>query len=754
MAQDPSNFCHSGRLSRWCKLYALVMNRFLVRALGATLFVSAFLLFWCQPMVGKMVLPYLGGAAAVWTTCVLFFQAMLLAGYVYAHLLGRIPNVRAQIGVHLAVLLLPLLFLPLSFAGGVGGAAFEHPAASLLGKLLTTVGVPFFVISTTAPLLQSWLARTEDKAARDPYFLYAASNLGSLLALLVYPFWVEPRIGVTAQSAVWTAGYALLTAMIAISAGIVWRTAGRGMRGGSAEAAPNADILDPAWRTRLSWVFLALVASGLMLAVTNHITSNLASAPFLWILPLAIYLLTFIVAFAPSLHMSSARVSRLIPVVLLGLFPMVCADVIAPPGLNWILIALHLLLLYAGALLCHTKLAEGRPDSRYLTEFYLWISLGGVFGGLFTATLAPLLFRTVLEYPLLVAALAFLRSSSVKDYQPNDADWNYPAVVAVAITLIWLLFRNTNIDSDVSVPALVHTGLLFVAYKFRTRPIRFALTLTIMMIAYNITLPQYIEGAQRVYVTRNFFGVKKVLLNGTFKSLLHGDTTHGVENTLYPGVPTSYYHLSGTMGHIMNRIGRPLPRIGVLGLGIGTMAGFVTPERHITFFDIDPQVETIARSFFGFLPKCSGDCTVVIGDGRLEVQRMPDNSFDMLMLDAFSSDAIPSHLMSREAIRMYLTKIAPDGILLIHVSNRYLNVDKLAEQLVLDAGLVAFQRSDTPGAFLKEGKSSTNHVIAARRVEDLADLPNLAGWKRIGQAPGVRVWTDDYSSLLDLVRWH
>ena len=728
------------------------MNRFLVRALGATLFLSAFLLFWCQPMVGKMVLPYLGGAAAVWTTCVLFFQAMLLAGYIYAHLLGRLTSLRAQIAIHLTVLMAPLVFLPVAFSGGVGDNAFTHPAVTLLLKLLTTVGVPFFVISTTAPLLQNWLARTDDEAARDPYFLYAASNLGSLLALVIYPFWVEPQIGIAAQSRVWTAGYGLLFAMIAISAGIVWRKAGEART--KAADIPEAIQPSPSTRTRAMWIFLAFLASGLMLAVTNHITSNLASAPFLWILPLAIYLLTFIVAFAPSLHMSSVRVSRLISVVLLGVFPLVAADIIAPPGLNWILIAVHLVLLYVGALLCHTRLAESRPHPQHLTEFYLWMSVGGVLGGLFTATLSPMIFNTVLEYPLIVVALAFLRVPEQKDYKPVDADWNYPALVAGAITIVWVVFRKTNIDADVSVPALVHTSLLFVAYQFRTRPIRFALTLAIMMVAYNITLPQYIEGAERVSVTRNFFGVKKVLKKGTFMSLLHGDTTHGMENTDHPGVPTSYYHLSGTMGHIMNQMGRPLPRVGVLGLGIGTMAGFITPERHITFFDIDPQVETIARTYFGFLPQCDKDCTVLTGDGRLEVNRLPDNSFDMLMLDAFSSDAIPSHLMSREAIQMYLTKIAPDGILLIHVSNRYLSVDKLAIQLVLDAGLVAFQRMDTPGEFLKEGKSSTNHVIAARRIEDLGNLPSLPGWKRVTEAPGVRVWTDDYSSILDLVRWH
>jgi len=323
----------------------------------------------------------------------------------------------------------------------------------------------------------------------------------------------------------------------------------------------------------------------------------------------------------------------------------------------------------------------------------------------------------------------------------------------VAITIIWTVFRQTNVDADSTVPALVHSTFVFVAYKFRQRPLRFALTLTILIIAYTMTLPQYVERAERVFVTRDFFGVKKVMKNGTFRSLLHGDTTHGLENSASPGVPTSYYHPTGTMGHIMNLMGRPLERIGVLGLGTGTMAGYIAPGRHITFFDIDPQVEMIARNYFTFLPKCGQDCSVIIGDGRLELQRMPDSSFDMLMMDAFNSDAIPAHLISREAVQMYLAKLAPDGILLIHVSNRYLDVQMLAEQLVLDAGLVAFQRNESAGELAKEGKTGTNHVIAARRVEDLAHIPALPGWNRVSEPPGIRVWTDDYSSLLDLVRW-
>jgi hypothetical protein len=297
----------------------------------------------------------------------------LLLGYVYAHLLARLPSVRLQIAVHVCVLLTPLAFLPLTFATGIGEAAFERPALALLRSLTITVGVPFFVVSTTAPLLQNWLARTDETAGKDPYFLYAASNAGSLLALLLYPFAVEPRIGVNAQTDIWSTGYGLLIALVAVTAGLVWRSAGTTSRSHKAtESEPR-----PAWKTRLFWILTAFIASGLMLAVTNHITSNLAAAPFLWILPLAIYLLTFIVAFSPRLKVGSERVSRILPIILLALFPVVVADVIAPPGLNWVLIVLHLVLLYAGALLCHARLI--RVISPNSISGWRWVAFWVVF---------------------------------------------------------------------------------------------------------------------------------------------------------------------------------------------------------------------------------------------------------------------------------------------------------------------------------------------------------------------------------------
>ena len=654
-------------------------------------------------MVGKMLLPWLGGAAGVWTTCVLFFQAMLLAGYVYAYLLSRIPDSRKQILIHGVVLLIPFAFLPVRFSG-------TSSQSGLLVQLLVSAGVPFFAVSTTAPLLQSWYARANSSLSNDPYFLYAASNAGSLLALIAYPVLVEPAFGVLFQNRLWLVLYALLVPLMIVTASLAWKK-------------PQPEAVDgksgvlhrPTLKNRLYWTLAAFVPSALMLAVTNHVAANLASVPFLWTIPLAIYLLTFILAFARRWRASSARVSRLIPVVLLAMFPLVAAGVIAPPGINWIVIGGHLLLLYCGALLCHTRLAEKRPAAQHLTEFYFWIALGGVLGGVFTATLAPLVFSTVFEYPLLVAMLPFFRAVKAD----KDRPW-IPLLFGLTLLATWIVFRITGADKSTETLALAHTALIFVCYKFKEHLRRFAFSFAILMVAYALILPPYIEGGDRVYITRNFFGVKKVLEDRTthLRKLLHGDTIHGIESRdpARMGQPLSYYHTTSNVGQVIDMLrsrGRA-QRIGVIGLGSGSMAAYASADLHVVFFEIDPSVEKMARDYFTFLPRCMANCEVQLGDGRLELVKAPDASFDLLMLDAFSSDSIPAHLLSKEALQLYLAKLKPDGILLFHTSNRYLDVQKLVSALVADAGLIGFSRFDDAGSLRQEGKTNSSHVVAAR----------------------------------------
>ncbi len=734
--------------------------------LGLTLFLSAFLLFCCEPMVGKMVLPILGGAASVWTTCVLFFQSMLLLGYVYTHILGKLKRVRDQILVHGSLMVLALAFLPLRFSVGSSQPS-EAPVTWILQHLFMSVGVPFAVISATAPLLQHWLTRTPSASGRDPYFLYATSNAGSLLALLVYPVLLEPRFGVSGQSRLWQDAYGLLLAMVGFSALLIWRESR--FAKSDASMAGETDI-PPAWKTRFHWMAAAFLPSALMLAVTNHISLNIGSVPFLWVVPLAVYLLTFIMAFARRIRLSTAVVSSIATPVLLVLFPIVAVGVPVHAQTIWVLMSCHVAILFFGGLLCHSSLADRRPSSTYLTEFYFAVALGGVLGGIFTAILAPALFSTVFEYPLLVAMIAFFRTSR----EPGQRlSWKDPAAVVIFALLMGLGFKAiewANIDvtnftlgwtrdvwtNDNIAVAVIEVVFILAALLLRKRVLRFAMAFALLLLTYAVILPIKFESATRVFVARDFFGVKKVLFdpNENVRKLLHGDTMHGIESLdpTLAGQPLSYYHKTGPIGDVMELISRrPNQHVGVVGLGTGTIAAYGGPDRKITFFDVDPQVEQIARGFFTFTRRCGDACNIVIGDGRLAIQAQPDHEFDVIVLDAFNSDSIPAHLVSREAVRMYMTKLKPNGILLFHVSNRYLDVEKLATAVVEDEGLPAFVRHDddeTPA-----GKASSDYVATARTPGALDHIPNRENWEQVARPTDIKSWTDDYSNMMSVIRW-
>jgi hypothetical protein len=494
-----------------------------------TLFLSAFLLFWFEPMVGKMMLPFLGGAAAVWITCLLFFQLMLLAGYGYAHLLERYAGIRTQIATHAVMILAVFLFLPVHFAARPDEAASAHPVAWLLWQLIKTVGLPFCAVATTAPLLQNWFSKTRAVSGRDPYFLYAISNAGSLIGLLAYPVLIEPHIGARIQSSWWLAGYGVLALMVFTISALVWKSAYRELRVETEQSADSPTT--PTWRLRLFWLAAAFVPSALMLAVTNHILLNLASAPFLWIIPLAAYLVTFMIAFGRRIHLSPELLSRIVPLILLLLFPVVATSRSVDARYMWYLVAAHIVILLAGALLCHTALAARRPAPRHLTEFYFWIALGGALGGAFTAVLAPLMFQTVVEYPLLVATIAFFRQSRKPDTEIDGGDLIFPAALGFLVVGASKLMQWASVDitTDFKTSIAVDAGIILIAYLLRHRTLRFALAMAVLIISYRSLLPQFFGGSQFLYTARNFFGVKGVKYDVATNSrrLLHGDTLHG-----------------------------------------------------------------------------------------------------------------------------------------------------------------------------------------------------------------------------------
>jgi len=715
-----------------------------------TVFLSAFLLFYCEPMVGKMVLPFLGGAPSVWTACMLFFQAMLLLGYAYAYTLEKLWRVRAQLFVHLLLMLAVIRFLPIHF-GDAGKIApkIEYPALWLLARLVVVAAIPFGITVTSAPLLQNWMSKTSGASARDPYFLYAASNAGSLLALVTYPLFIEPRLGVMDQSRAWSAGYLALVCAVTIAAAVVW--------GHTENQTPlfttANDTGAPSWKRRAFWLAAAFVPSALMLAVTNHISANLVAAPFLWVIPLAVYLLTFMLAFAPSGRLTLARVSSAVPIIFL-LSPYVTAGAPVPAGLIWIVLPAHIAILFSGALLCHTSLAASRPDPRHLTDFYFWI--GGALAGVFAVVVAPALFSTVFEYPLLVATLGFFRASLPTE-ERDRKDYLYPAAIGVLIIVGWIVLHVSQTpDVQEGTAVLLVNGGFVLIYGFRKRRLRFALALVVFVIGAALILPSYLENGRRLYVARNFFGVKKVLFDAGLnaRKLLHGDTIHGVESVEEgkSGIPLSYYHPTGPAGDVMEMIkDRRDQNVGIVGLGTGSLAAYASWHRHITFFDLDPQIIDIAQTYFSYLRRCAANCTVVVGDGRVRISQLSEGTFDLLVIDAFSSDSIPSHLVSREAVGLYVSRLKPDGVLLFHVSNRFLDIPLLVSAVLTDSGLATFVRHDTDRSIA--GKSPSDYVVAARKPDDLGSITSNPNWQRVSRIPDLRPWTDDYSNVIGLLRW-
>jgi spermidine synthase len=705
-------------------------------------------------MVGKMLLPLLGGAASVWITCLLFFQLMLLVGYGYAHALERYAGLRTQILVHATVMLAALLFLPIQFGSRPDASASAHPALWMLGLLLRSVGVPFFVVSTTSPLLQNWLSKTKTASARDPYFLYAVSNAGSLLALLAYPLWIEPSWGVSAQSSNWFTGYALLLLLVIGAATFLWMHLDRSaLSRGIAQPVERAS-----WRNRLFWLAAAFVPSGLMLAVTNHMLLNLASMPFLWVMPLAIYLITFMIAFARSLRLSVRVLSTVVPIVLLILFPLVAVPRPVGSRTLWYVLGAHLLVLFAGALLCHSALASRRPDTSRLTEFYFWIALGGALGGIFVAVSAPFIFSTVIEYPLLVAMIPLFRETQEASRKLHWGDLVYAAALGLLIAGTAYLFDWATVDvvKDLKTSLSADAVLVLVAYLAQHRRLRFTFAVAVLIAGYRLVLPGFFDDYQTLKVERNFFGMKRVVydMDSNARKLLHGDTLHGLEsmNPSLNGQPLSYYHETGPVGDVMKLIStRENQHVGVVGLGTATMAGWARPDRRMTFFDIDPQMHGIAHRFFTYLRRCGDKCNVVVGDGRLSIEKAPDGEFDVLMLDAFNSDSIPAHLISREAVQTYLQKLKPNGLILFHVSNRYMNVEGLVSAVASDAGLYGLVRYDENEG--QPGKTSSDYVITAKHRESFGEINYNEFWTTMQKPDAIQPWTDDYSNMKTIIRW-
>ena len=699
-------------------------------------FFSAALVFLVEPMIAQLLLPRLGGSPAVWNTSLAFFQIALLAGYAYAHLLQRIASLRRQTLVHLVVLALAALALPLRLQSPASGAA-DQPVLWLLAALTLSIGAPFAALSASAPLLQAWLVRTD--AGRSPYGLYAASNLGSLLALVAYPVLVQPFVGLRVQALAWSIGYgvfALLIAAVALVAG----------REGVTPAAEGPAAAPIGWRQRASWVLLAAAPASLLLGVTSHITSDIASVPFLWIPPLALYLLTFVIAFqerpvvpAPVVLFLQATAAPL------------CLWLAAVRTRDWLpLLALHLAAFGLTALVCHQSLAARRPEPRRLTDFYLCIALGGVLGGAFNAFAAPVIFNDVWEYPAVLALAALAR--------PRTPWPPHAATMALLLGGLGAELFLANPDVQIAGPAEVALVVVACACAFllQGRPAIFALLTGSLAIAGVIDHRLY-EVAES---HRSFFGVVQIgqanVPNlGAVRFMVHGSTVHGAE-ALDPEQrcrPLTYYAPSGPMGQAFASVEarKAAVRFGLVGLGTGTVATFVRPSDSMRIFEIDPLVARLAAdpAKFAYVRGCAkGPVSITIGDARQSLERERRGQFDLLLIDAFSSDSIPTHLLTVEAMRLYLGAIKADGVVVLHLSNRNLELASPAAAAIRQAGGVSLLQTHAPPTgtpvFADAGSIV---VLAARTREALAPFGADSRW-RPTDPDHARAWTDDYANVM------
>ena len=710
-----------------------------------TLFLSAALMFALQPMVGKMLLPLVGGTPAGWIVTMAFFQAMLLAGYFLAHFLSRFPP-RLHGILYVACLGAGCFFLPVGLAGT---EVSDHAGPIDIFVLLSaTVAIPFIAVSATSSTIQRLFMTTGHVHAEDPYFLYAASNLGSFTGLFLYPLAFEPAWGLAAQAQNWFYGFAALLAL-----GVVCLTMG----GAKASAHKEKEGEPVTNAQRLNWIVLAFMPSALLSAVTLHITTDVFSAPLIWVMPLAIYLLTFVVAFSRKQFFSMsdvARIHRLLVPVAVALVCVYNFNI----RISVYTMFIHMVAFGAAALACHMLLAQSRPKGggRQLTEFYLMMAIGGALGGALNAFVFPLLLDRLIEYPVLMALSVCLHPQ----FREKTALVPKMFMAMAGFSLFMYLVFVSNAKSVLYATSLgqVNATMILADFILFTIALMLGTSLRaacggalVILFLYEAVVPSDI-----VSTTRNFYGVVRVFdrqqdINGeeqTVRFMYHGTTTHGlqVRSPALEKTPTAYFWGGGPVGDIF-ALYNPKD-VAVLGLGAGTLNCYTAPGRSFTFLEIDPAVRRVAESAFTFLSACKGDAPpeIVIGDGRLELARMKDRKFDLIFLDAFSSDTIPIHLLTLEAVKSYADRLSDGGILMFNLSNRYFMLASPLRKIAEELGMKSRIALDVTPRDVTYAADSLWMALAPQNVS-LSPLEDF-GWAEFPLLDEAQLWTDDYSNLL------
>ena len=680
---------------------------------AVTIFLSAFLLFEVQPIVAKIILPWFGGSAAVWTTCMLFFQLVLLAGYIYADLTSRLLSPRTQGLLHTALLLLALITLPLNPSAAWAPAGDGDPVWRIAFVLAASVGLPYFLLSTTGPLLQAWYARAEKEAL--PYRLYALSNLGSMLALISYPFLVEPNFILGAQTSAWSWGFAAFALMCAALALGNLRANTQGIDNDEHGITAPANPARPAKSLQAFWALLAACASVLLLAITSHLTQNVAPIPFLWVLPLVLYLLSFILCFEGR---GWYRRGPFVLLLVLGIAG-ICASILTGPSHPAIfrVIGMYAATLFFACMVCHGELAALKPHPRYLTSYYLMLSLGGALGGVFVALIAPRLFRDTWELPL--------------------------GLTAVVALVLAVMYRDPQSPM----------------YRGGAR-LRWAIGIVLLLSVAGVLGKSYVESGREAHVMlRNFYGWLRVSDAGSGiyeeRRLTHGTITHGMqfmapERSRWP---TTYYGRNSGAGLAVAELGRTaFLKVGVVGLGTGTFSAYGRKGDSFRMYEINPQVLALATAEFTFLRDARDAGTaveVVLGDARLSLQAEPPQQFDLLVLDAFSSDSIPVHLLTREAFALYFRHLSPRGVLAVHISNRYLDLKPVLKEAARyfgkEARIVDSEAIDYIGVY------SSDWILVAQDAKIFEAESLMVSAVKFEAAP-IRMWTDDFSDLYQILK--
>jgi SAM-dependent methyltransferase len=708
-------------------------------------------------MFTKMVLPRLGGAASVWSVAMVFFQTTLLAGYAYAHLLTRFAPGRTSLIIHLVVMAAACFMLPLHIASGWGRPPQVGEAIWLLGLFTVSIGLPFFALSANGPLLQAWFVRTGHRDAKDPYFLYAASNVGSFLALIAYPVAVEPLVRLGDQTWLWTAGYYVLIALVAACGYLMLRSPNRLPEPATSEP---SGLAAPSWSNAAIWVALAAVPSGLLIAVTAHISTDVAAVPLFWTIPLAIYLLTFVIVFQTRPFIPHWVAVAIQPAFVLFL---VIAILMIPIESIVLQIVIHLGVFFVCALMCHGELARRRPPPQFLTGYYMWISLGGMIGGILTGLVAPQVFSRVVEYPLLVVLTLLCRPGLSL---PTRGSGQYPLLFAIgAAALVLIGLTSADVRFDTPIYAVVIGFLLGLTVRFWRTPLPFAAIVAMLFL-----MNHYNTSSTSAYLVRNFFGVLNVVEtpDERFRVLYHGTTAQGaqrirdLDGNLLKGRPgmVSEFHDGGGFAQVVEsvekRVGGPI-NMAVIGLGTGALACRVSAGTTVTYYEIDADIARIARdpNLFSYISECAPKTQIVIGDARLTIADAPDGSYDLLVVDAFIGAAIPTHLLTREALELYFRKLKPNGIVAMHVSNRNLELVSVVAGIAHANGAIVRVYE---GGDIEEDPDEHRWIptiaAIARNEADFGPLAKSVFWPIRERDPRLRVWTDDYSNIVGALLRH